>query len=130
MLFACGLHFKREQNAVWFVCKVNFSPLLEMFLCVSAHKVLDGSESQYSGMQIGTLQDEEDEGAAPPSQEEPSEPPFLQSALGMFAHADECTSKHRNCDFDYGFHLCMCFVYSTKQASSLRRTRSQPAGFG
>uniref|UniRef100_A0A7N6BBY5 Huntingtin n=1 Tax=Anabas testudineus TaxID=64144 RepID=A0A7N6BBY5_ANATE len=47
-----------------------------------AELVLDGSESQYSGMQIGTLQDEEDEGAAPPSQEEPSEPPFLQSALG------------------------------------------------
>lgn len=50
-------------------------------LCV--HKVLDGSESQYSGMQIGTLQDEEDEAAAPTSQEEPSEP-FLQSALGVF----------------------------------------------
>uniref|UniRef100_A0A7N5ZX54 Huntingtin n=1 Tax=Anabas testudineus TaxID=64144 RepID=A0A7N5ZX54_ANATE len=60
-----------------------------------AELVLDGSESQYSGMQIGTLQDEEDEGAAPPSQEEPSEPPFLQSALGMFAHADECTSHNR-----------------------------------
>lgn len=49
-------------------------------MCV---QVLDGSESQYSGMQIGTLQDEEDEGAAPSSQEEPSEP-FLQSALGTF----------------------------------------------
>uniref|UniRef100_A0A7N5ZWY4 Huntingtin n=1 Tax=Anabas testudineus TaxID=64144 RepID=A0A7N5ZWY4_ANATE len=48
-----------------------------------AELVLDGSESQYSGMQIGTLQDEEDEGAAPPSQEEPSEPPFLQSALAL-----------------------------------------------
>lgn len=47
-------------------------------------KVLDGSESQYSGMQIGTLQDEEDEGAASSSQEEPSEP-FLQSALGRQA---------------------------------------------
>lgn len=46
-------------------------------------KVLDGSESQYSGMQIGTLQDEEDEGAAPSSQEEPQEP-FLQSALGTY----------------------------------------------
>ncbi|XP_023275036.1 huntingtin [Seriola lalandi dorsalis] len=48
----------------------------------SSDKVLDGSESQYSGMQIGTLQDEEDEGAAPSSQEEPPEP-FLQSALAL-----------------------------------------------
>uniref|UniRef100_A0A3Q3F7X8 Huntingtin n=1 Tax=Labrus bergylta TaxID=56723 RepID=A0A3Q3F7X8_9LABR len=47
-----------------------------------AELVLDGSESQYSGMQIGTLQDEEDEGVAPSSQEEPSEP-FLQSALAL-----------------------------------------------
>ncbi|TMS23970.1 Huntingtin [Larimichthys crocea] len=47
-----------------------------------AELVLDGSESQYSGMQIGTLQDEEDEGAAPSTQEEPPEP-FLQSALGL-----------------------------------------------
>uniref|UniRef100_A0A8C9ZM16 Huntingtin n=1 Tax=Sander lucioperca TaxID=283035 RepID=A0A8C9ZM16_SANLU len=47
-----------------------------------AELVLDGSESQYSGMQIGTLQDEEDEGAAPSSQEEPPEP-FLQSALAL-----------------------------------------------
>ncbi|KAM3623028.1 uncharacterized protein V6R79_006105 [Siganus canaliculatus] len=46
-----------------------------------AELVLDGSESQYSGMQIGTLQDEEDEGAAP-SQDEPPEP-FLQSALAL-----------------------------------------------
>ncbi|XP_015460192.3 huntingtin isoform X3 [Astyanax mexicanus] len=30
----------------------------------SSDKVLDGSESQYSGMQIGTLQEEEDEGVA------------------------------------------------------------------
>lgn len=50
-----------------------------LFACV--HKVLDGSESQYSGMQIGTLQDEEDEGTASASQEEQPEP-FLQSALG------------------------------------------------
>uniref|UniRef100_A0A3Q3WBD7 Uncharacterized protein n=1 Tax=Mola mola TaxID=94237 RepID=A0A3Q3WBD7_MOLML len=48
-----------------------------------AELVLDGSESQYSGMQIGTLQDEEDEGTAPSSHQEPPEP-FLQSALGMF----------------------------------------------
>ncbi|KAK2815696.1 hypothetical protein Q5P01_026163 [Channa striata] len=48
-----------------------------------AELVLDGSESQYSGMQIGTLQDEEEEGAAPSSQEEPPEPPFLQSALAL-----------------------------------------------
>lgn len=34
-------------------------------------------------MQIGTLQDEEDEGTATSSQEEPPEP-FLRSALGMF----------------------------------------------
>ncbi|XP_058495756.1 huntingtin isoform X3 [Solea solea] len=47
-----------------------------------AELVLDGSESQYSGMQIGTLQDEEDEGTAPPSQDEPPEP-FLQSALAL-----------------------------------------------
>lgn len=48
-----------------------------------AELVLDDSESQYSGMQIGTLQDEEDEAAAPPSsQEEPPEP-FLQSALAL-----------------------------------------------
>lgn len=53
-----------------------------MCLCI---KVLDGSESQYSGMQIGTLQDEEEEGGAPSTQEEPPEP-FLQSALGMFVY--------------------------------------------
>uniref|UniRef100_A0A8D3BJV3 Huntingtin n=1 Tax=Scophthalmus maximus TaxID=52904 RepID=A0A8D3BJV3_SCOMX len=47
-----------------------------------AELVLDGSESQYSGMQIGTLQDEEDEGTAQSSQEEPTEP-FLQSALAL-----------------------------------------------
>ena len=55
-------------------------------MCV--HQVLDGSESQYSGMQIGTLQDEEEEGAAPSSQEEPQEP-FIQSALGMFVHTTD-----------------------------------------
>ncbi|XP_026856221.2 huntingtin isoform X2 [Electrophorus electricus] len=46
-----------------------------------AELVLDGSESQYSGMQIGTLQDEEDEGAAPA----PDEPlgSFSQSALAL-----------------------------------------------
>lgn len=54
-----------------------------LYVCV--FKVLDGSESQYSGMQIGTLQDEEDEGVAPSSQEEASEP-FLQSALGVFVY--------------------------------------------
>lgn len=54
-------------------------------VCLCVHKVLDGSESQYSGMQIGTLQDEEDEGTAPSSQEEPQEP-FLQSALGAFVY--------------------------------------------
>ncbi|XP_078146494.1 huntingtin isoform X4 [Centroberyx gerrardi] len=47
-----------------------------------AELVLDGSESQYSGMQIGTLQDEEDEGAAPSSHEEHPEP-FSQSALAL-----------------------------------------------
>ncbi|XP_051558825.1 huntingtin-like isoform X1 [Myxocyprinus asiaticus] len=46
-----------------------------------AELVLDGSESQYSGMQIGTLQDEEEEGAAPPP-DKPSEP-FSQSALAL-----------------------------------------------
>ncbi|XP_065121575.1 huntingtin isoform X3 [Paramisgurnus dabryanus] len=45
-----------------------------------AELVLDGSESQYSGMQIGTLQDEEEEGAAPP--DKPPEP-FSQSALAL-----------------------------------------------
>uniref|UniRef100_A0A8C2AEY1 Huntingtin n=1 Tax=Cyprinus carpio TaxID=7962 RepID=A0A8C2AEY1_CYPCA len=46
-----------------------------------AELVLDGSDSQYSGMQIGTLQDEEEEGAAPP----PDKPPelFSQSALAL-----------------------------------------------
>lgn len=63
-------------------------PSIRSFLCSKVcsrclHKVLDGSESQYSGMQIGTLQDEEDEGSAPPSQEEPLEP-FLQPVLGAF----------------------------------------------
>ncbi|XP_031415878.1 huntingtin isoform X2 [Clupea harengus] len=43
--------------------------------------VLDGSESQYSGMQIGTLQDEEEEGGAP-APEEPLEP-FAQSVLAL-----------------------------------------------
>ncbi|KAM4604138.1 huntingtin isoform 2-T2 [Polymixia lowei] len=47
-----------------------------------AELVLDGSESQYSGMQIGTLQDEEDDGTAPSSQEERPEP-FSQSALAL-----------------------------------------------
>lgn len=72
------LHFKN----VLFICKLSLVPLMRCLLCVSVHKVLDGSESQYSGMQIGTLQDEEDEGAAPSSQEDPPEL-FLQSALGM-----------------------------------------------
>ncbi|XP_055013837.1 huntingtin isoform X4 [Boleophthalmus pectinirostris] len=48
-----------------------------------AELVLDGSESQYSGMQIGTLQDEEEEGAATVSQEEQQQEPFLQSALAL-----------------------------------------------
>eukprot|EP00066_Takifugu_rubripes_P022022 XP_011611288.1 PREDICTED: huntingtin isoform X1 [Takifugu rubripes] len=47
-----------------------------------AELVLDGSESQYSGMQIGTLQDEEDEGTATSSQEDPPDP-FLRSALAL-----------------------------------------------
>lgn len=42
--------------------------------------MLDDSESQYSGMQIGTLQDEEEEGAAPPPDKIPEL--FSQSALG------------------------------------------------
>ncbi|XP_053714041.1 huntingtin-like isoform X2 [Synchiropus splendidus] len=49
----------------------------------TSDKVLDGSESQYSGMQIGTLQDEEEEGAAPLTQEESTDPSFLQSALAL-----------------------------------------------
>lgn len=46
--------------------------------------MLDGSESQYSGMQIGTLQDEEEEGAA--SQPDKPPEPFSQSALGTYTH--------------------------------------------
>ncbi|CAM4482916.1 unnamed protein product [Leuciscus chuanchicus] len=46
-----------------------------------AELVLDGSESQYSGMQIGTLQDEEEEGAAPQPDKLPE--PFSQSALAL-----------------------------------------------
>ncbi|XP_052432518.1 huntingtin [Carassius gibelio] len=46
-----------------------------------AELVLDGSDSQYSGMQIGTLQDEEEEGAAPPPDKPPE--PFSQSALAL-----------------------------------------------
>ncbi|CAG03293.1 unnamed protein product, partial [Tetraodon nigroviridis] len=48
----------------------------------TSDKVLDGSESQYSGMQIGTLQDEEEEGTAASSHEEAPEP-FLRSALAL-----------------------------------------------
>ncbi|XP_028309494.1 huntingtin isoform X2 [Gouania willdenowi] len=48
-----------------------------------AELVLDGSESQYSGMQIGTLQDEEDEAAASASLEETPEASYLQSALAL-----------------------------------------------
>ncbi|XP_073763724.1 huntingtin isoform X4 [Danio rerio] len=47
----------------------------------SSDQVLDGSESQYSGMQIGTLQDEEEEGSAPPPDKPPE--PFSQSALAL-----------------------------------------------
>ncbi|KAM6972635.1 huntingtin [Aplochiton taeniatus] len=47
-----------------------------------AELVMDGSESQYSGMQIGTLQDEEEEGAEPSSHDERTEP-FSQSALAL-----------------------------------------------
>ncbi|XP_034043507.1 huntingtin isoform X2 [Thalassophryne amazonica] len=46
-----------------------------------ADLVLDGSESQYSGMQIGTLQDEEDEGA--PSLPHEEQEPLLPSALAL-----------------------------------------------
>ncbi|KAJ8000512.1 hypothetical protein DPEC_G00180890 [Dallia pectoralis] len=46
-----------------------------------AELVLDGSESQYSGMQIGTLQDEEEEGASPSSHDQDLSEPFSQSAL-------------------------------------------------
>ncbi|XP_036790020.1 huntingtin isoform X9 [Oncorhynchus mykiss] len=45
----------------------------------AAELVLDTSESLYSGMQIGTLQDEEEEGAVPSSHPEP----FSQSALAL-----------------------------------------------
>ncbi|XP_023820147.1 huntingtin isoform X4 [Oryzias latipes] len=48
----------------------------------TSDKVLDGSDSQYSGMQIGTLQDEEEEGTASSSLEEPSEL-FMPSALAL-----------------------------------------------
>lgn len=42
--------------------------------------MLDGSESQYSGMQIGTLQDEEEEGVAPAADEAAES--FAHSVLG------------------------------------------------
>ncbi|XP_030643764.1 huntingtin [Chanos chanos] len=59
-----------------------------------AELVLDGSESQYSGMQIGTLQDEEEEGAAP-ALDEPLEP-FPQSALVLRKpHLLEGKGHHR-----------------------------------
>ncbi|XP_064872183.1 huntingtin-like [Oncorhynchus nerka] len=45
----------------------------------AAELVLDTSESLYSGMQIGTLQDEEEEGAVPSSHPEP----FSHSALAL-----------------------------------------------
>lgn len=47
-----------------------------------AELVLDGSESQYSGMQIGTLQDEEED-AAPPSSHDECPEPFSQSMLAL-----------------------------------------------
>ncbi|XP_028832755.1 huntingtin isoform X3 [Denticeps clupeoides] len=50
-------------------------------LASSSDKVLDGNESQYSGMQIGTLQDEEEEATAP-APEEPLDP-FSQSVLAL-----------------------------------------------
>lgn len=46
-----------------------------------AELVLDGSESQYSGMQIGTLQDEEEEGVAPVPDEAPES--FAHSVLAL-----------------------------------------------
>ncbi|KAF4090636.1 hypothetical protein AMELA_G00054290 [Ameiurus melas] len=46
-----------------------------------AELVLDGSESQYSGMQIGTLQDEEEEGVAPAPDEAPES--FAHSVLAL-----------------------------------------------
>lgn len=52
-------------------------------VCFFLHQVLDGSESQYSGMQIGTLQDEEEEGTTSSTHEEAPES-FLHSALGTF----------------------------------------------
>lgn len=98
-------------------------------------KVLDGSESQYSGMQIGTLQDEEDEGAAPSSQEEPPEP-FLQSALGMLVHTHKPKKPHwfsLKTGSVYKLKLCLLFLCafpcSSEQTSSLWWPRSQPAGF-
>lgn len=62
-------------------------------------------------MQIGTLQDEEDEGAAPSSQEEPSEPPFLQSALGTSPYTDERTNTHVVVIEDVSpAHWCSVFI--------------------
>lgn len=54
--------------------------------------MLDGSESQYSGMQIGTLQDEEEEGAAPQPDKPPE--PFSQSALGTHTHFYTSSAIH------------------------------------
>lgn len=58
--------------------------------------MLDGSESQYSGMQIGTLQDEEEEGVAPVPDEAPES--FAHSVLGMndiHATFRHCAQRHR-----------------------------------
>lgn len=104
------LHFKPKQMVACGVfAELCLVPLWRpvLLLCVCVHKVLDGSESQYSGMQIGTLQDEEDEGAAPPSQEEPAEP-FLQSALGTFVveRSSSARSVHRH--FHGAEPVCVC----------------------
>lgn len=47
-------------------------------------------------MQIGTLQDEEDEGTATSFQEEPPEP-FLHSALGMYQQYNGQVGQHLFC---------------------------------
>lgn len=75
-------------------------------------QVLDGSDSQYSGMQIGTLQDEEEEGTASSSLEEPSEL-FMPSALGVFSVVEKLSAL-------------MCFCPNKAQSLFLRAALSKP----
>lgn len=69
--------------------------------------MLDGSESQYSGMQIGTLQDEEEEGVAPAPDEAPES--FAQSVLGtnhiQEIHTCRDTENHGHISVFLNLHM-------------------------